>query len=424
MLINSVIFMHENVKRLAIRLPTHSPPQPYFQDIVALMPNLTHLDLRLHVPMSEIEADVLELFRLPKLQKVVLPNYHLTTKVVEELSKLSHLGIFQFEYGDEQGYGNPADVQLFSPTLSQGAFPSLFDISLTAKLADVNRFMNASFAPTNITSLYVDSPLLTPESPSTIYDFLKTIADNCQPLKSLYLEILHDFRSLAIEPSSEEQVTFETLRPLLNCANLVIFEMTHEFPLNLTLGNINEIASKWPSLESLILNCEPLNLQHSSLGLHALLPFAHHCHELRRLGLFLDASSADIPSLQDTKPFRKLGRLSVGTSRISEPEPIALFLSELCPLGCEIECGVTWSREFGNSALGDDEIRALLDEILTRSNKWNKVGELLPLLTQLRMEERNKVKALRNELEDLRLRVNLLMDRVKLMKVEGQCIVP
>ena len=150
MLINSVIFMHENVKRLAIRLPTHSPPQPYFQDIVALMPNLTHLDLRLHVPMSEIEADVLELFRLPKLQKVVLPNYHLTTKVVEELSKLSHLGIFQFEYGDEQGYGNPADVQLFSPTLSQGAFPSLFDISLTAKLADVNRFMNASFAPTNI----------------------------------------------------------------------------------------------------------------------------------------------------------------------------------------------------------------------------------------------------------------------------------
>jgi hypothetical protein len=418
--------MHENVKRLAICLPIfpHSPPRPYFQDIVARMPNLTHLDLRMHVAMSEIEADVLELFRgLPKLQQVILPNYHFTTKVVEELSKLPHLGTFQFEYGDEQGYGSPDDVQLFSPSLSQGAFPSLFDISLTAKLADVNRFMNTSFAPTNITSLYVDSPSLTPESPSTIHDFLKTIADNCQLLKSLYLAILNDFRSLASEPSSEEQVTFETLRPLLNCANLVIFEMTHEFPLNLTLGDIDELASKWPSLESLVLNCEPPNLHHSSLGLDALLPFARHCQELRQLGLFLNASSAEIPPLHDTKPFRKLGKLSVGTSRIVEAGPIALFLSELCPLGCEIEYGVTWSRDFSNSELGEEENRGLINEISTRCDKWNKVGELLPLLTQLRMEERNKVKALRKEVEDLRIRVNLLMDREKLMKAEGHFVV-
>lgn len=423
---SNVVFMHENIKHLAISLPKAAGPplRPYFQDIVARMPNLTHLDLRMQVAMNEIEADAMELFRgLPMLQQVTLPNYHLTTKVVEELSKLSHLGVVQFEYGEEQGYGIPTDVQMFAPTLSQGAFPSLYDISLTANLADVTRFMSASFAPTNITSLYIDSPSLSPESPSTIHEFLKTIADNCQLLKSLFLALLNDVRSFTSKPSSEDHVTFETLRPILNCPNLVAFEMTHEYPLNLTLDDIEELASKWRSLESLLLNCEPPYLYHSALSLSALLPFACHCPELRHLGLFLNASAAEIPLLHNSKSFGKLGKLSVGVSCISEAGPIALFLSELCPLGCEIESGVTWYSDFNELDLGEEENGGLSEEISTRCGTWKKVGELLPLLTQLRMEERNRVKGLQSEVEDLRTRVSLLMDREKAMDAERYCVI-
>src|ERR1700722_13913865 len=151
---NSVVLMHDGIKEFALSIGT-LPINTMFQEIVTRMPLLTHLDLRLHVPMHSVELEALELFRgLLKLQVVILPNYHLTANVIQELSRLPDLGVVQFEYGGTQGFGDPSDVHVFDPRLEDGAFPALWDLSLTARLIDMDCFMNAPFAPINITSLY------------------------------------------------------------------------------------------------------------------------------------------------------------------------------------------------------------------------------------------------------------------------------
>ena len=418
-----VMFMHDNVRRFVVHLPdelSRHSLHPFFQDVVSRMPNIAHLDLRMNISMDSIENDVLNLFHgLTKLQRIVLPRFHFTTRVAEVLSRLDDLGVVEFQYSDHQGCGDPADTQIFSPSLMEGAFPSLWDLSLSVRFEDAVHFLDDSYAPTNITVLYIDS--MVSESPSVIHCFLSVVADNCQLLKSLSLISLIE-ASTALAKPSEDQINFETLRPLLNCANLTAFELMHQYPLDLRLEDINELASKWASLETLILNNEPALLDHSPLTLKALLPFARHCPNLRKLGLFLHASTADLPSSYQSdlppsyecKPFKKLKTLSMGVSIILEEGPVALFLSQICPLGCKLESGVTW----GETTAVDSEVAR---KIKGRYKKWEKVDELLPLLTKLRMEERERTRALQSEVEDLRMRTGLLMDKAAL-NLEGPCV--
>lgn len=217
----SVLFMHDRVKRFVVWLPLDEDrhaPLSYFHDVLARMPKLTHLDLRMSIPVRFVEKDVCELFRgLPKLQEVVLPNFHLSTRILTELSLLPHIGVIQFEYGAEQGVGDAKDVQVVTPALSEGAFPALWDLSLTATLVDMTRLLTMSFAPTNLTSLYVDCPTI--QNASDVHHFLVTVSDNCQLLKALYLELLW-IDLPTIYSIRDDNVTFDTLRPLLACPNL------------------------------------------------------------------------------------------------------------------------------------------------------------------------------------------------------------
>jgi len=73
------------------------------------MPLLTDLNLRTDLPTREIEDEILELFAgLDKLQKVVFPRYHFTTRIAED-----HLGIVEFQYDRSQGYGALDSILFF-----------------------------------------------------------------------------------------------------------------------------------------------------------------------------------------------------------------------------------------------------------------------------------------------------------------------
>jgi hypothetical protein len=217
-----------------------------------------------------------------------------------------------------------------------------------------------------------------------------------------------------------KQITFDTLKPVLSFPNLTTFEIMHKYPLNITLEEIEELASRWPSLESLFLNGEPLAMFDFTLDLRALVPFARHCPKLRRLALFMDATTARIHPTQELKPFTALSVLSVGTSQAHDPDAVAAFLSHLCPPGCNLEVGITWTSYDGRSSLEVD-FSALL-EVQSRSTPWEMVKDLLPVLIQLRIEEREKSRALREEVEDLRTRNRLLMDKVNI-KADDSCVI-
>jgi hypothetical protein len=125
--------------------------------------------------------------------------------------------------------------------------------------------------------------------------------------------------------------------------------------------------------------------------------------------------------------FNKLTKLSMGVSDIQDDGAVALFLSHICPIGCEVKCGVTWHTDLEDMSHDNDSSRAaeeLIREVTKRCAKWNDVERMLPLLTRLRMEERARCRALGDEVEDLRIRNRILMERGKAsMEKDGTCVV-
>jgi hypothetical protein len=108
-------------------------------------------------------------------------------------------------------------VETFAPVLAEGAFPSLCELSLVAKIDDVDRFFRSNFAPINITSLYINT--YEDHSPSEVHDFLLTLSQQCQLLSKLYIQLSHsDYPLSVLVP--ENQLSYETIKPLLAFPNL------------------------------------------------------------------------------------------------------------------------------------------------------------------------------------------------------------
>ena len=444
----SIMFMHRGVKHFVVVIPTDVEVAPFFQDIAARMPDLSHLDLRSRLPMRKIEDDTCTLLAcLTKLQKITFPRFYFTTRVAESLSRLDALGVVEFQYHDEQGIGSPEDVADFCPTLTEGAFPALWDFSLNVDFEDAALFVSAEYAPANLTMLYIDSEEI--ESPADVKALINAVADHCPHLKLLALVSQRNARTQSPRPSEDMCIDYDTLKPLLRCANLTSLEIVHQFPLSLKQEDLERLAVAWRALEKLTLNNEPVHMTQSNLTLHALLPFAEHCRQLTHLGLFIDASH-DIPSfpfpvhtslsfstskpITGYTPFHSLRRLSMGVSIIkphpAPTAPVALFLSQLLPLHCKLDCGITWNEdpatEVDLDALegGVDVVGVGIAEMIgERCEAWAEVAGALPMLTQLRMEERGRVGALEREVEDLRMRVGVVEGRGKVgVHVEDGCV--
>lgn len=134
--------------------------------------------------------------------------------------------------------------------------------------------------------LYVESPNF--ETPSAVHQLLIAVSENCQMLKLLTL--ISPRRAPVLDMTEEnnasQRVGMDTLKPLLACANLTSFEIIHQLPLLLKQEDVEILATRWPSLETLNLNSEPLNLVSPELTLEALLPFAQHCNRLSALSFF------------------------------------------------------------------------------------------------------------------------------------------
>ena len=167
----------------------------------------------------------------------------------------------------------------------------------------------------------------------------------------------------------------------------------------------------WPNLETLLLDCEPMDVSLApSITLRALLPFAEYCHNLLELGLYMaPCNDLDTASLGMGVPqFQSLKRLAVGLSPIYDAGPVTLFLSQILPLGCEVDAGMTWPDGF---AMIESE------ELQRRSTEWHEtwqeVHRMLPLMTKLRMLEQANRKALGDEVEDLRIRNEVLAETTK-----------
>lgn len=400
------LFMHSGIKKFVVYLPT-PPLQPFFQDIVDRMPNLSTLDICSLVPVRDIEEDLAHLLRqLPKLQKVTLPRFYLTTRIAEALSRSDHLFSVEFQYKDDQGVGDFQDTALFRPTFTEGAFPALYDLSVTANFDDTTRFIKAPFSPTNLTQFYVDSGRVI-ESPDSVHRLISTVSEHCQLVEELYLISGH--HPCLMVPTNEDdsgsRITLEVFKPLFKISKLTTFEIAHQYPLLLTQQDIELFASSCPAIETLLLNTEPIYLTESSLTLEALVPLARHCSQLKHLGLFMDATQ--IPETTPTTAFKSLRLLAVGISIIDDEAGPALYLSHLLSPKCDVQSGVTWED-------CEDTNDALYEIVQKRYELWTGVKRMVPMLSKLRFQERQRTHEMERELEDLRMRTAVLRDSMAL----------
>ncbi|KAF9653762.1 hypothetical protein BDM02DRAFT_3177605 [Thelephora ganbajun] len=412
----AVLFMNESVRRFNLQLDDEPEPlRPFFDNILARMPHLTTLDLRTTRPASSIERDFVHLLnKLPRLEKVVVPPYHITNPVMQTLAKLPNLGVIEFQYLRYQGIGDKEDVRYFNPNIPEDGFPALWDLSLSAHLSQFIPVLSDTLAPAakNLTSLYVHA--ISVESEASVRQYFTVVGENFPLIRSIYLEALPgptmSTQWEAMEPEFEA-LTLETLKPLLDCPRLTTFELMYPIPLRLMLDDLETLTSRWPTLEVIDLNREPVVLgpamgTQSNLTLRALFPFARNCPNLRKLGLYLHATEKDLPSVSEIpRPFTKLIELNVGLSSIGEPEAIALFLSRICPADCNIEAGVCWSYA---ETFVDDASRAVMGE---RISSWEEVNFYLPLSVKLRHEEKIARDSLEREVEDLRIRNAILAEK-------------
>ncbi|KZP14522.1 hypothetical protein FIBSPDRAFT_1048739 [Athelia psychrophila] len=395
LLLHAKLFLHPRLTRLAAYLPIRAsdsfiinPPDDFFAEVLARAPHLVRLDLRMDVPARYISGPVCDLLRaLPELEKVVLPEHHITSAVLGALATLPRLRVVQFEYGPEQGDGDAADVLAIAPSLEVGAFPALMDLSLTVPLAALTALLPSLGG---LTHLYVDTPAV--QTSLDVSSLLSALPSGCPSLVALYLELLwlrpaedgdDDDAPLWADREREDMLTLDTLRPLL-VLPLREFTLTHDRPLLLSPAEVRQLARAWPQIEVLVLACEPLTLElgddvgrgGGALPLSVLATLARLCPRLRTLGLFMDASEigADVaawgvtpalntPSCSPRKgkggasdadeeeergppvPFKNLKKLTVGVSPINDAPAVALALSHLLPPTCVVECGVTWHLE-------------------------------------------------------------------------------
>ena len=412
----AVLFMNESVRRFNLLLDDGPEPlRPFFDNIPVRMPHLAILDLRTSRPASSIEEDFVHLLgELPRLEKVVVPPFHITSCIMGTLAKLPNLGVVEFQYLQYQGIGDQKDMENFNPIIPKDGFPALWDLSLSTHLSQFIPVVMDALAPAakNLTSLYVHA--ISVESEASVRRYLTVVGENFPLIKSIYVEALPgpimSTQWREMEPEFEA-LTFDTLKPLLDCSHLTTFELMYPIPLYLTLDDLETLTNSWPTLEVIDLNREPVILgpamgTQSNLTLRALLPFAWNCPNLRKLGLYLHATETDLPLVSEIpRPFSKLSELNVGLSSIGEPEPVALFLSRICPADCNIEAGVCWSYV---DTFVDETSRAVMQD---RIHAWDEVNFYLPLSVKLRYEEKVARDNLEREVEDLRVRNAILAEK-------------
>jgi len=303
----------------------------------------------------------------------------------------------------ESGPFNP----VIKGTLEEGAFPMLYDLCLCGALDDMRRYLTGGTLLPRLKNLSVES--VQSESPSMVQRFLADVTECYPALEVISFDVIVDID----QQDGCEPLLLEHLRPLVSLKQLTRLELRHNLPIQISEEDLAEFGAGFPTIETLVLNPEPLRLTKPKFTLSSLLFVAQEFPNLSHLGIYLDAEDVTTgapysPAKIQTFPY--LRTLNVGVSPIgADHVSVALFLSHLLSESEEvvIQSGVSWDKELFDTS------DSLVDEIGQRCDRWQEVVKALPLLLQLHKEEKVRRKDIEREVEDLRMRNEVLMGNMR-----------
>jgi hypothetical protein len=416
--------MHDKVTEFAFEVCADNPEnlKALITNVVGRMPSLRSLKWVNSYGNHENdnnEALLQLLSSLQKLRELTPPKDALGSLFLKTLSLLPELEVIQF---DTLG-GIPYPINPIFSTPQEGAFPKLYDLCLYSALEDIRQYLTGGVLLPQLKKLGVESVVR--ESPLEVHRFLSDVT-RCYPtLEMVTMDII-----VSVEKQEDcEPLSSEHLRPILSLKQLAHLELFHNLPLQISEVDLAELGTALPALETLLLNPQPLLLTRPTFTLRSLLTIAQSFPNLSYLGIYLDAEDITMPTTSSAKirMFPYLRTLSVGASPIARDHvPVALILSHLFSENEKvvIQSGISW-----NDALYENSVEYSAT-VTERCEKWDEVAKTLPLLLQLRKEEKAHRQDIEKEVEDLRMRNEVIMGKIRVnegksaTEVDGnRCIV-
>ncbi|KDQ49741.1 hypothetical protein JAAARDRAFT_42577 [Jaapia argillacea MUCL 33604] len=388
-----IMFMHKRVQKFK-----YYPPQdpkfdflPLAQNIVLRMPDLLRLDFCSQIHSPNLETSLLRLIcGLPKLKVLLVPLFYVTSAVFEELSRLQDLETIG---SHRQGHGDARNVLTFKPAFAPSSLLSLTSLNIAAHLPDLDiMFHDEAILPA---LECLDLREVTGSTPEQLEHLLATLVEKYPGLRSLVVFLRAPCKTRLATPTTE-RVSLRHLTSVFDFHSLDIFFIYHDYPLAIDEDGMELLASRLPYIRRLALNPSPrFSSVTPPITFTALESFAHWCPHLVDLGVCVDATDIPSPSLPTTQ-FRTLKQLCMGLSHGPFIQETAIFLSRLCPPGCdivntlELNEGIYWTES--------EELRCARK----RWSHWESVGKTLKPLISTREEERAKVRAMESQLNQLR----------------------
>ncbi|RDB26547.1 hypothetical protein Hypma_005635 [Hypsizygus marmoreus] len=376
------LFMLPNVTRFTLNLPrmhdlTKVPEVNFIVGAIPRMSQLVYLEFTgEEVTQNSILDNIFVVVpKLVNVRTLIFPRYSLTARMIEACSSLPHLVELRTREASPKDYilGTELAEGGFEPNLTVNSFPSLRTLTVSTDEDSASRFLQHRNFPRHLKRLNLEIGLLTTEKVSSL---LGVVASRFPTIVevSVFQRDLVSYLIRGIEPAIRIHAV-RALEPIISLPNLTGIELRNHSILGLTMGGLENLASRLPQIETLILNDSPYGVVNNPppLSLDILITLARHCPRLRRLGLCVNARDAQMLLGYDPIELTNLQHLALGRSPIRDLdiESVALFLAQVCPPGC---------------------VLTAIQVQPSISSPWDDVIGITPILTRMRVIQENKMK--------------------------------
>ncbi|KAF5346014.1 hypothetical protein D9758_013884 [Tetrapyrgos nigripes] len=337
------MFMHETLEECSFR---GRCPLNFVEMIPTKVPFLRRLDLSEFVvsELVDVQAITTTIQQLPHLTSLHLPALADISGILVAagaMEKLEHLCIASIGRG-----------RAFSPLPSPSCLPSWFPSLSSLTIVTVYQVVTTLLSLQPLDSIRtINVRSVSQESPAEHHRLFDAISRACP-----FIECVRVKCKTEIHRPPFQRVSFGDIQPLLHCRAIRDLSIVHAYALDLSEADVERLASQWRFLEKISLSpqmvpglfsrhSDPEGQLGTHLGLRAVVPFIRYCPDIKEIGLFLVVKpidsgvvdhSAELNSLSQCMPFRKLQSLDLGSSRLENrvaPQEVASFINQLLCLG-------------------------------------------------------------------------------------------
>ncbi|KAK7448467.1 hypothetical protein VKT23_013729 [Stygiomarasmius scandens] len=386
-----IIFMHDGVRECVLvddEVDNSVELEDLSETIHYKMPMLTLLEIDMFPHAKYLEPLIGLIKNLPDLTSLELPAFEETSKIlphVFDIPNLKHMRFMASLVGSDRTI-SVSDVGPYMESFGDNAnfdLPSQLEeialrcVSISA-VAGFFRFRGLT-SLLHLCQVRITSSIL--EEPAAVRDLFKALSQTCRRLTHVTFTHLSRVSKRVLDTKASDRpaltprdiVSFDKIRDILLCTEMVDFSFCHPYGLSITDADVEEVASSWPKLKLIVLGSYPARRIDQGLiekpSFRSYFSFIEKCPSIEEIHLLIDTTVPFTPH-KIYSISRSLRVIGVGLSELEDEYSFAMLLSHLCGPRCSLHY--------------DPEQRFLKLDGNEIYEKWKAVGTLLPLINGLK----------------------------------------